>query len=394
MFDLIIASIKNLRRKKFRSFLTILAICISVASFVLISTIGDVGKSAIETELSSLGIDGVSILPEDKETTLLSEEQLQEIKEFDGVSSAVPIVMQYTDVKVGAQESQSLIWGIDAGAKQVIALTPIYGRLINQYDIATSANVCVVDESMALEAYRRSNIVGKNILLNIGGSWESFEVVGVVSSGGNILQNIVGNYIPSFLYVPYSSLGLLSGQSNFDRIAIKVQENYDVDSVGREIVATLNQQEGAIGAYKSENISQQKDQLTEVLSIVTTVLSVIAGISLVVAGLGIMTVMMSSVTERTREIGIKKAIGASRRNIMVEFLIETLTISFLGSAIGTAIGLGVAIVGCSMVDVEIIINPQLILTCVVFSVGTGVLFGVYPAQKAASLKPVDALRNE
>ena len=329
MFDLIIASIKNLRRKKFRSFLTILAICISVASFVLISTIGDVGKSAIETELSSLGIDGVSILPEDKETTLLSEEQLQEIKEFDGVSSAVPIVMQYTDVKVGAQESQSLIWGIDAGAKQVIALTPIYGRLINQYDIATSANVCVVDESMALEAYRRSNIVGKNILLNIGGSWESFEVVGVVSSGGNILQNIVGNYIPSFLYVPYSSLGLLSGQSNFDRIAIKVQENYDVDSVGREIVATLNQQEGAIGAYKSENISQQKDQLTEVLSIVTTVLSVIAGISLVVAGLGIMTVMMSSVTERTREIGIKKAIGASRRNIMVEFLIETLTISFL-----------------------------------------------------------------
>ena len=127
MFDIIIASIKNLRRKKFRSFLTILAICISVASFVLISTIGDVGKSAIETELSSLGIDGVSILPEDKETTLLSEEQLQEIKEFDGVSSAVPIVMQYTDVKVGAQESQSSIWGIDAGAKQVIALTPIYG---------------------------------------------------------------------------------------------------------------------------------------------------------------------------------------------------------------------------------------------------------------------------
>ncbi|MBC8569585.1 ABC transporter permease [Zongyangia hominis] len=394
MFDLMIASVKNLSRKKFRSFLTILAICISVASFVLISTIGNVGKDAIETELSGLGIDGVSILPENKDTAKLGDAQLQEIKSYEGVSSAVPIVMQYSSIQIGPEPTQSLIWGIDAGAKQVISLTPIHGRLINRFDIATSANVCVVDESVAQASYHRSNIVGKKVKLNIGGSWESFEVVGVVSSGGNILQGMVGNYIPSFLYVPYSSLSRLTGKASFDRIAIKVQEDYDADAVGDELVAVLNQQTDTTGTYKSENISQQKEQLSNLLSIITGVLSVIAGISLVVAGLGIMTVMMSSVTERTREIGIKKAIGASRRNIMIEFLIETMTISLLGSLIGTAVGLGVAMMGCFLVGMDLVVRPELILTCIGFSVGIGVVFGVYPASKAANLKPVEALRNE
>lgn len=394
MFDLILTSVKNLNRKKLRSFLTVLAICISVASFVLISTIGNIGKDEIETELSSLGIDGISILPEEAKDATLGEEQLQNIKTHEGVASALPIIMQYSNVQIAAETIQSIIWGIDAGDKQVISLTPIYGRLINRYDIATSSNVCVVDESVAQASYHRSNIVGKKIQVNIGGSWETFEVIGVASSGGNILQNMVGNYIPSFIYVPYSSLNRLTGKINFDRIAIKVQEDYNAQTVGEEIVATLNQQANTSGSYKSENLSRQKDQLNKLLSIITGILSIIAGISLIVAGLGIMTVMMSSVTERTREIGIKKAIGASKKNIMIEFLIETLTISSIGSLLGTSIGLGIALLGCTIIQMNLIIDIRMLFMSLGFSIGIGILFGVYPALKAANLKPVDALRNE
>ena len=142
-----------------------------------------------------------------------------------------------------------------------------------------------------------------------------------------------------------------------------------------------------------ENLNSHKEQLNSVLDIVTTVLSIIGGISLVVAGLSIMTVMLVSVHERTREIGIKKSIGASKSAILFEFLAESLFITLIGGLAGAAIGTAAVVCGSLMIGLDVILNFRLILFCIGFTMIVGVLFGVYPAVKAAGLKPVDALRQ-
>ena len=143
-----------------------------------------------------------------------------------------------------------------------------------------------------------------------------------------------------------------------------------------------------------ENMAAQMNKLNGILDIVTFVLSVIAGISLVVAGLSIMTVMLVSVNERTREIGIKKSIGASRSTIMKEFLVESLIISLLGSLSGAAAGVFISYLGCLVLSVDFVFNLSMFIFCVAFAVALGILFGVYPALQAVKLKPVDALRCE
>ena len=324
----------------------------------------------------------------------LGEEHLSFLQSQSQVTEAVPILTKKAKVEMRGLFADGMVWGIDAGAKQIFHLDLKYGRLFRKEDILSAQKTCLVDETMALAFYHRENIVGKKIKISLDGYYETFEIIGVVSSGGNLLQNFIGEYVPSFVYIPYSSMQKTLGQKGFDQIALKVTEETDIEVFTEQIVRQLDEKEGEDGIFRAQNIAQQKEKLNRIMQLVSQILSIIASISMVVAGLGIMTVMLAAVSERTKEIGIKKSIGATKVDIVREFLIESLTLSLLGSLAGAAMGLGIAWLGCQVLKNDFLFESGSVLFTILFAVANGLVFGVYPSCKAANLKPVDALRHD
>ena len=382
-------------RKKGRALLTILGIAIGVMSVVLISMIGDVGKYTIQNELSSMGVDGVIVSIKSEHQKLnMSAQELKLLQQEEGVAKAAPFMTSYSKVRVKQQDAKSLIWGIDQDSSEIISLELVHGRAIAKSDVQSMAKVCVVDENFAKANYHRSNIVGKQLSISFDGRYETFTIIGVVKSGGNILQGLMGEVVPCFTYLPYTTMQQMSLQSGFDKVIMKLKDGINRKQLENEIMETMDSSFGVTDAVEIEDLNQQMDQLNDILSIVTAVLTIIAGISLLVAGLSIMTVMLVSVSERTREIGIKKSIGATRGIILLEFMTESLLLTLIGAGIGALIGLGVGTAGCLLLRVHVIINLQTILWSILFAIAVGVLFGVYPAWKASRLSPVEALRHE
>lgn len=395
MIDIVKSSFKNLGRKRIRTILTILGISIGVSSVIIISSISQCGTNALTNELDSLGLSGLSIsASQEAEHVSLSDEDLKVVKNTDQVEQAMPVLMQSTDIYARETDSRALLWGVDSDANQIISINVLYGRSISSRDVKTYANVCLVDENFSQTAYSRSNIVGKTVSILCGGVQEEFTVIGVVKTGSGLLQNLIGDYIPTFVYIPYTTMQSALGKDNFDQIAVKIESGANVDMVGEQIVHNLERVSGVPDGYSSNNLMKQKDGLTNMLDIITLVLSAVGAISLLVASLSIMTVMLVSVNERTREIGIKKSIGAKKSAILLEFLFEAVLITLLGCAVGIMFGYGISYAGASYFQMSLGFRGDILLLAVGFSLLTGVIFGVYPAAKASNLKPVDALRME
>lgn len=393
--DCILNSFKNIFRKKVRSALTITGIGIGVLSVVIISIIGDVGKLALNQELNSMGISGICIRATNNGNTIsLDETQLSTVQKNQNVFAATPLMTKVYTVEARSKASQSIVWGIDSNANQIVSLDLLYGRMITKTDITQYKQVCLVDEAFAMERYKRANVVGKEISIYIDGIAQNFEIVGIVSSGGNILKGLMGDVVPTFLYAPFTTLSRLSQTQGFPQIVAKLKTNTNDSIATTSIVQDLSEKLTTSETIQVENLNQQKDKLNSLLNVVTLILAVIGGISLLVAGLSIMTVMLVTVSERTREIGIKKSIGASKKIILIEFLTESLILSAIGSIIGAVIGILTGILGASLFHLPMIINWNTIIWCMIFCILIGILFGVYPASKAAKLRPVDALRCE
>ena len=394
MIDILKNAVRNVVRKKMRTVLTVCGIAIGVLSVVIISTIGMLGKQSINSELDSIGISGLAVSVNTSVGGVnIYEEEIDEINKNSDVQNTMPLMVTYTYTKVINTIKECLVWGIDDDAKNIIKLDILHGRFINNADISAANQYCVVDEQLAIETYKRTNIVGKKIRLAIRGYYEDFEVVGVVSSGGNILQNLMGNYVPYFIYTPYTVVQKLSGRNDFDEVMVKLKEGANARTTADKITAALERNNGIKGSVKVENLINQKENLNNVLGIITFVLAAIAAISMIVSGLSIMTVMLVSVSERTREIGIMKSLGASNKIIIIEFLSETLLLSLIGSAIGIIAGIVITCLGCIVLNVPFLTDVPTLLFCIGFSMILGIIFGVYPALKAARLKPVDALNR-
>lgn len=394
MLDCVKNRLADLLRNKLRSFLTIGGIVIGVLSVVVISTIGEIGKDTINKQLVNMGMDSVIISGAKSNETGLSEQDLSAVKEVSAVKNAMPLLYIMSETTILNSVEECMLWGINEDADNVIQLEPVYGRLINKGDVLSNAKVCIIDEKVAKDNYKRANIVGKTIALNINGRSEDFEVVGVVKNGVNVLQNMLGGIIPSFIYIPYTTMKDESMQAYFDQIAVKLNGNNQINQISDDLSRAIMSNRVIPTELRIENLLKQKQQLNNILGIITIVLSAIAGISLVVSGLSIMTVMLVSVNERTREIGIKKSIGASNKDIMVEFLIESVLITLLGGLAGSIIGILISFIGCIILGLTLVVNYVMISEILALSIITGLIFGVYPAYRASRLKPVEALRYE
>lgn len=395
MFEYIGAAISNIYRKRFRSLLTMMGISIGVCAVVIIGAVGNIGTELLDKEISTFGIGGITIGTDDRiSETRLYTDDLEIIANDSKVDKAVPILLEYTKSYCRNLVINTAVWGVGSGADQIFSLELLHGRLINYSDLAGAERVCIVDEEYAKKTFKRSNIVGKKVTLELDGRSEPLEVIGVVKSGGVIVQNLVTDIIPSFIYSPYTTLQSLGGKSYFDQICVVADDEFDEEVVATSIIRLLEEKNNNKGSYKSENVTAQKDKLNGIVDIVTIILSIIAGISLIVAGLSVMTVMLVSVKERTKEIGIKKSIGATKKNIMIEFIIEAFVLTLFGSLTGCIIAIAMTFVACAVFGLSPSINWGLTLFCIGFSLVIGIVFGVYPAIKASKLSPVDALRYE
>lgn len=377
---------KQLKHQKLRTLLSILGIAISACSMMTILNLGEIGKFSFNNELDGMGFRGISV----KSKELLDENCIETINNIYGVKDVTPIISEYGAVLYNDLNEQVYIWGIDENVESVITAKSIYGREISHEDVVQVNDVCVIDATLSNEIFGTDNSVGEKVQLTFGGVSGVYEIVGVCEADSGILKSVSGSLAPYFAYLPYSSMKTLENKSGFDWIAVNTS-NYDVEKICDSIDTAFAQKQMSVNA---ENLSSQRKMLDNLLSILEIVLFVISIVSLVISGLSIMTVMMSSVNERTVEIGIKKAIGASKTNILAEFAVEALTISLLGGIIGCVVGTALSLVASFILLDKMLLKPQIVLISLACSVLIGLLFGCVPAIKASYLKPIDALNSD
>lgn len=390
MFELLRMTANNLRRKKLRTLLTVGGIAVGTLLISLVSFLGNAGKEVIGNELKSMGLDGISVSAD--VDGALQDDTLTAIRASNQVEAAMPLSILFTGAYSGRFDGDIMACGIDAGADQVISLQQLHGRLLSRGDISGETMVCVVDESLANDAYGRENIVGKTLSVRFGDREETFEIVGVSKAGSSVLQNVAG-YMPSMVYFPYTTLRAFTGDENFDQIAVRVKESSEVDATRDSLQRLLSYSDTVDATYVLEDLASQREKLNGLMDIVSLVLQVISAVSLLVAGMSIMTIMLVSVHERTKEIGIKKAIGATGGRIMTEFMAEAVLLTLAGSIFGILLAVTAALIGSLVSGVQIGISGATVLGVTGFSVVLGVVFGVYPAKKAANLPPAEALHG-
>lgn len=378
-----------LGRKRLRTWLTVSSIAIGTAMVVLVIGIGGVGTQAVNSELESMGIDGVSV----SATKGLSVAALTSIRCLAEVRQAMPLSLQFASARVGEGSYSVVGCGIDGGADQVISLQLLHGRMLTTQDVATEMAVCVVDESLAREAFGRTNVVGQSIALYYeDGSLDAL-VVGVTATGSSLLQNMTA-LIPYMVYLPYTTQRSATGIDTFDQIAVRLRDG-NASTQAEEAIHTVLERSGEdYGTLTTENLATQRERLDTMASILSLVLTAIGGVSLLVSGFGIFTVMLSSVNERTREIGIKKAIGATRGRIMAEFLAGALLMSAGGALLGMFLGCAVVAGGCALMGMPSVFDWPRLAAVFAVTLLLGTAFGAYPAYQAAGLRPVEALRYE
>lgn len=379
----------SLTRNRLRALMTVCGIAVGTAMVVLISGIGSVGEKAVYRELESMGINGISVSASDG----LTVPCLTSIRELSVVSQAMPLVLEFAAAEIGDETLSAVSCGIDAGADQVISLQLLHGRLLSQTDLANEAEVCVIDAALAQEAFGRDNVVGQNLTLLYDNVSLDMTVVGVTATGSSLLQNVT-SLIPYMVYVPYTTMQSTAGIDTFDQIAVRINTDSDTAQAQLAIQTSLMHLGEDIGTLKTEDLSNQRARLERLVTVLTLGLTAIGGVSLLVSGCGIMTVMLSSVYERTREIGIKKAIGATRGRILTEFMASALLLSVIGAIVGTALGVAAMTLGGRMLGFSVEWPLGRLAGIFALTLALGVLFGAYPAYKAAGLKPVDALRQE
>ncbi|MEG1942926.1 MAG: ABC transporter permease, partial [Angelakisella sp.] len=311
-----------MKHKKHKSSLTVLGIAIGVYSVLIIAIIGVSGKEMLNSELNKLGFNCITISASDKQLNQLGRKELDYLNDMPEVYVAAPLIVNMAQVSTRGFVGEAVACGINKDTSRIAQVQLLYGRIFTAGELSANSKVCIVDESLAQAFYKRSNIIGKEVSVRIAEREEKFKVIGIASSDGGTLTNIVGEYVPSFIYVPYTTQMAFTDREAIDQFFLELGENEDYEYFGTKISEILSKKAGYKNLYRHSNLAMQKEKLNNIFKLITMVLMAIGSISFLVSGLSIMTIMLSAVKERTREIGIKKAIGARGFDILLEFLMD------------------------------------------------------------------------
>lgn len=375
--------IRSILNKCKRRILTVISIAVGVILMLTINAVVLNGKAIITAELDNMGLSGIA-LTNDNGSGALSINGLETIRCISGVDNATPIVVTKCNLTRKNKSGQAIAWGIDAGSEQIISLEIINGRSFSDRNVNQREKVCILDSSTAEKIFSRQNISGEKIKISLSGNIIEYTVIGVAKAGSSLLGSVIGDYLPYVVYLPFTTIQSQTGAESFTQIAVNPKDN-----IGSEkLISRIKDVIGESG-LEFENLSKQRDRLSTMLDMVTAVLSAIGGVSLIVAGLGNTTAMISSVREKTREIGIKKAIGASSVNIVLEFLADSIIISAAGSLLALSFFVCVIVIA-HIININILVSSSDIIELILITVVIGVISAIYPAYKASNLKPVEA----
>ena len=331
----------------------------------------------------------------------MTEDDFAQIEsKIDGVTGTSPVFGAAGSTKTLKGEFTVNLTGGGTAQQEISKWKVVRGRYFNQSDIDTANRVCVVSKKDAISMFGTDDVVGMNIEIASDNSTGDFQIIGIVEQEnlGNMVTMEYGDEQSVSMDVPYTAMDVFGyDTSSFAYLYITTDKSADTGKVANAAIALLNQLHYSSGEsyYDMENFTDQMSSINDMLNMITGFISLIAGISLLVGGIGVMNIMLVSVTERTREIGIRKSLGAKTSSIMLQFLAESAIIACIGGLIGITIGVVLAYAVCSIPTLGFTpgIKLSTILLATVFSSGIGIVFGVYPARKAAKLSPIEALRR-
>ena len=400
-FKIIKVALRALLRNLLRSILTALGIIIGIAAVIATVSIGNGAKAQVEASIASLGQNIITVFPGNftggggvrggfgSASSLTVEDSAAIRNEIAGIAAISPEVRDRAQVLANGLNWNTQILGEDVAYLDIRLWALASGAMFTDADVRNANKVCVIGKAIADQLFAGEDPIGQNLRIRN----MPFTVVGLLTSKG---FNYFGQNQDDVVIIPYSShLKRLARRPNLNSIQIQAENPEQMARVQQDVTDLLQQRRnGKEPDFTVRNQQELSDAATASSKVLRLVITIVACVSLIVGGIGIMNIMLVSVTERTREIGIRLAVGAHGRDVLMQFLIEVIILSLLGGALGIALGIGCSQLIPKLLGWPVLVSTDAIIWSFAISAAIGVFFGFYPARKAAQLDPIEALRYE
>ena len=406
LYEYIKMAVHNIMANKGRSFLTMLGIIIGIASVIAIVSVGEGTKNQMNSEIDDIGGGQIAISVSDEAQTdeeWITADDVEAIRAVDGIEGVNVSDSFSGETTTGKGNFSLMLTGEGPDAKLLNNATMKHGVYFGENEVQEAKNVCVLSDADAKRLFGTDDVVGMTVDVNCYGLTKSLRICGVTTQKENgTFVSYTYEGMPITINVPYTTMNEFTGVSDyFFSVTMQADKSLNSQDVADKVVKLMEKRHQCAGKdyFQVQSFQDIMSSMNQMLDMVTAFISFVAGISLLVGGIGVMNIMLVSVTERTREIGIRKSLGAKTSSIMMQFLAEAAILTVIGGVIGIVLGVIGGYVICSIISrsMGMSITPGIslstIMAATLFSCAVGVFFGIYPAKKAAKLSPIEALRR-